>query len=170
MNLLVQRYWRMSKSRQIHEDHALLLEEFASLNRVKPGAEFDLEALRRGSLRALSWHTIDWPGCDHPSFLKRDKRAAMIVSEPYDLYMVEKTRAEAERLGLTLHMPPNPQASLYWPSWTYFVVLTRPDFGEVRWLPEQTKFPRSWSFPGTPPERYRDPALAGTKPSLSWMR
>jgi len=165
MNPLVQRHWRMTKNRQVYEDHRVLIEKFAAINGVKPGSEFDLEALRRGSPMALSHHTIDWPGCDHPSFLKRGRRAAMMVSEPYDSYMVEKTRVEATRLGLVVHQPPNTRASLYWPGWTYFVVLTRPDFGEVKWLPEQVKFPRAWSFPDSPPERDRAAALMGTKPN-----
>lgn len=140
MNALTQRHARICKNIRPYEDHDALLLAFATLNRCKAGRSFDLEALRRGSTQALSWHTVDWDGCDHPSFLKRDRRAAMILTEPYGDTLADKARAEAVRYGLVCHSPPNPWASFWFPGSTHLVVLTRPDFGEVRWLPDQLTF------------------------------
>jgi hypothetical protein len=49
--------------------------------------------------------------------------------------------------GLALHIPPDPLASLHYPGWTLFVLVTRPGV-KVRFLPEQDgrlkSFWRDW--------------------------
>ena len=39
-------------------------------------------------------------------------------------------------LGLAVHLPPDPLASIHYPGWTYFVVITKAGV-TVKWLPDQ---------------------------------
>lgn len=56
-----------------------LLADFAGLNQIKPSAEFTLDALKRNLRSGGSWgKTYQWPGCDHPSFYKRNQRAVLM--------------------------------------------------------------------------------------------
>lgn len=115
--------------------------EFAGRNNLKPSAEFTLDALKRNLRSGGSWgRTYDYPGCDHPSFFKRHRRAALVVVEPYRPAEVEELKTYAADKGLVLHFPPNSQASFWFPGSTYFIAITRPDFGEVKWIPSQLSF------------------------------
>lgn len=118
-----------------------LLADFAGLNQIKPSAEFTLDALKRNLRSGGSWgKTYQWPGCDHPSFYKRNQRAALTMAEPYNLWEVEVLRAYAVEKGLILHSPPNEFASFWYPGFTRCIAITREDFGPVKWLPEQIDF------------------------------
>jgi hypothetical protein len=69
----------------------------------------------------------------------RDRRPILLLTEPYDTG-VDEIEAEVKRLGLALHAPPNPRASFWNPPWTLCLAVTRPDFGDVRWLVDQLDF------------------------------
>jgi hypothetical protein len=63
-------------------------------------------------------------------------RITAVVCQPYNDHVAE-AGAAAERLGLAIHVPPDPRASIHYPGRTQFIVFTRPGV-TVRWLPEQT--------------------------------
>jgi hypothetical protein len=118
-----------------------LLDEFAHDNRMMRSGEFSLDALARNMMHGGRWgEPYQWPGCDHPTYFKRDRRAVAVVAEPYNIGEVRALEAYARQQGLVLHAPPNIKASLWYPGFTYFVVITRPDFGKVRWLTDQLAF------------------------------
>lgn len=125
-----------------HDGRDVLLDEFASLNGVKRATtEPTLDAIVRGLRSGGAWgRCYEWPGCDHPVFFKRDGRAAMAVTEPYATLDVDALRAYAAEHGLAFHTPPNPRASMWYPPHTYFIALTAPDFGPVRWHPHQLSY------------------------------
>jgi hypothetical protein len=66
---------------------------------------------------------------------KRPYRITAVVCQPYDDH-VAAAEAVAERLGLAVHVPPDPRASIWYPGVTQFIVFTRPGV-EVKWLEEQ---------------------------------
>jgi hypothetical protein len=47
-----------------------------------------------------------------------------------------KLKASYAAQGLCCHTPPNAFASIHFPGWTAFLVITKPDV-TVQWLPEQ---------------------------------
>lgn len=81
-----------------------------------------------------------WPGFDHVVFFRRGRKRVAALSQPYDAPDVERLRAYAAEKGLLLHTPPNPFASFWYPGWTYCLLITGPDFGEVQWLSDQLNF------------------------------
>ena len=123
-----------------------LLDRWAALNGIlRTDKEITLDALARGLCFGGRWGApYEWPearwACDHPSFFKRDRRAAAIVVEPYELRDFEALLAYAPSIGLVAHAAPNPKASFWQPGYTRLIVLTAPSFGDVRWLPDQLVF------------------------------
>jgi hypothetical protein len=111
---------------------------------IRTTSEFGLCGLAQGVNIGRRWNPADhqWPARDHHTFFKQcwGRQTAAIVTEPYlgsdiaDLVVVVRAH------GLVLHTPPNPLASLWYPGWTVFCVITRRDFPDVRWLPEQAEF------------------------------
>lgn len=65
-------------------------------------------------------------------------RVSAVICQPYH-DCLEEAKAAAERLGLAVHTPPNPRASIWNPGWTRFYVFTRPGV-EVHWLKEQVEW------------------------------
>lgn len=114
---------------------------FAELNQITPSGEFTLDALKRDLRSGGAWgETYQWPCCCHPSHFRRNRRATLVVTESYRPSEVEELEIYAADKGLALHFPPNKFASFWFPGSTIFIAITRPDFGEVRWLQEQIEF------------------------------
>jgi len=121
--------------RREHDD---LVDMFAGYNDLKPGRAFCLSALvGEGSIWGAP---ATWPGDDHTVYLRRYRRPAMVLAQPYETSDVERLKTWAAERGLIISMPPNPFASFWFPGWTYCVAITAPDFGEVKWLPAQLEF------------------------------
>ena len=81
---------------------------------------------------------------DHPLFYRdvRTRANVAIVNQPYvsrQEFSASKMTAAWATRGLRCHVPPNAFASFWFPGWTAFIVITRPDV-EVHWLPEQLTF------------------------------
>lgn len=135
-----------------HQGWNALLREWGALNGLKVSrALFGPRKL--SGLKVRTWPMgrgapddawESWPGRDHVTLFQRNRKPAAIVTEPYG--GAGNPRAYIEPLGLKVHQPPNPYASFWYPGWTLFFVITKPDFGEVRWLPEQL------AYEGRPPE------------------
>lgn len=141
MNSLWKRTLNMHQNIRDYEDHEELLHEFAELNNLKrTRRDFKMSALDRGQHGGGDdpEYGIQWQGGDHLSFFMRDGKAAAIITEPYS--HLHQALLRATSFGLVCHMPPNPFASLWFPGWTFFVVITRRDFGDVVWLPDQLSF------------------------------
>ena len=76
---------------------------------------------------------------DHPLFfreLARPYRTAAIVGQPYNT-AIEDARTIAAKIGLVLHVLPDPTASWWYPGVTRFFCFTRPQITSVQFLPEQ---------------------------------
>lgn len=126
--------------------HRGLLREFAEDNDLRESGEFTLDALSRGLHSGGAWgERYRWPGCDHDHYFRRDRRAMAVVTQPYVTRDVDALRVYAAEKGLVMHMPPSPLASFWYPGATYFIVLTAPSFGRVRWIPAQLNFERDAS-------------------------
>lgn len=65
-------------------------------------------------------------------------RVTAVVCQPYH-DCLEEAKVAAERLGLEVHTPPDPRASIWYPGHTRFYVFTRPGV-TVRWLKEQVEW------------------------------
>jgi hypothetical protein len=76
---------------------------------------------------------------DHAVFfreLARPYRTAAIVGQPYNTAIAD-ARTNAAKVGLELHVPPDPTASWWYPGATRFFCFTRPQITSVQFLPEQ---------------------------------
>src|SRR5262249_51092861 len=60
------------------------------------------------------------------------------ASRHWNEFVAELQASYAAR-GLRVHTPPNARASFWFPGWTAFIVITKPDV-VVHWLPEQLTF------------------------------
>src|SRR5262249_6421126 len=72
----------------------------------------------------------------------RPRAKVASVNQPYvsrQEFSGSKLAATYAARGLRCHVPPNPFASVWYPGYTAFIVITKPDV-EVRWLPEQLAF------------------------------
>jgi hypothetical protein len=76
---------------------------------------------------------------DHVIYFRAAGKNAAIVTQP-NKNRSREANALAKKLGLALHVPPNPKASFHYPGETFFFVFTLPNC-VVKWLPEQTKTP-----------------------------
>jgi hypothetical protein len=123
-------------------------EAFARLNgwRFIYDKTFWYSTLARGGVhdsrdpRGVFEHGLHHDLFDHALYFReRDRpyRAAAIVGQPYKHVTPEAARAEAARLGLACHVPPNSLASWWVPGSTRFFCFTRPEITSVRFLPEQ---------------------------------
>ena len=59
------------------------------------------------------WRFETWPGNDQSPWFRHANRPALIVSEPYHENELQALRAHVWSLGLELHNPANPFASLF---------------------------------------------------------
>ena len=127
-------------ARNDREEWEELIREWGELNELKLSmAPFGPRKLA-GAGKPDDTSTL-WPGRDHESYFRRDRRRAAIVTEPYDSEGIRQAVLDyISPLGLVLHVPPEPRASLWYPGYTLFLVITKPDFGDIRWLPEQLEF------------------------------
>lgn len=136
--------WGGRKAVAHQETHRALLADWATLNGLKQGADFPVGTLARGGTHKRDedfWKLPrHWYGRRFPFCWKRNNVAEAITLEPYPHDDVLSFMAFASRNGLAIHLPPNPRASFWFPDRSLFVVVTRPDFGDVRWLPEQVNF------------------------------
>lgn len=135
-----------------HDEWETLLKEWGSLNGVSyslkefgprklAGEKLKSRGYPNGALLATLEDAWGYPACDHVSWFKRNRKPAAIVTEPYGSGdSMAQLQRFLDELGLVSHQPPNPYASLWYPGYTLFVVITRPEFGEVLWLPEQLEF------------------------------
>jgi hypothetical protein len=119
--------WRRLKQAAVYE--------FARINgwRTGPKICFPLEAIgkRNGAL-----HSIHGPVFDHCTYYRGNGRNAAIVSEPYLPDCRDQAARLAAKLDIELHVPPNPQASIWSPGHAFFLVFTERGH-EIKWLPEQ---------------------------------
>src|SRR5262249_24853729 len=81
---------------------------------------------------------------DHALFYRDacTRRNVAIVNQPYlsrQEAAADLSAATWAARGLRCHVPPNAFASFWYPGWTAFIVITRPEV-TVRWLPEQLTF------------------------------
>jgi hypothetical protein len=88
-----------------------------------------------GRRRECEWHF------DHALYYRdaRTRAKAALVMQPYDNADLGPLQATLAPLGLHCHVPPNAFASFWYPGWTVFIVVTKPDV-VVHWLPEQLTF------------------------------
>jgi hypothetical protein len=117
-------------------------QEFAALNGWRwSKRQFPIQTLAVGGTQdGLTYPRLfDLRLFDHPVFFReiaRPYRAAAIVGQPYGT-KPDEARAIAAKIGLELHMPPNPTASWWYPGYARFFCFTRPEVACVRFLPEQ---------------------------------
>ena len=76
---------------------------------------------------------------DHVIYFRAAGKNAAIVTQPYNNCRRE-ANALAKKLGLALHIPPNPKASFHYPGETFLFVFTLQNC-VVKWLPEQVIAP-----------------------------
>lgn len=116
---------------------------WAALNGWKRGRGFTVDALVRnmphGGKGFPGWlHGEEIDFFDHADWFRlptNPYRAVAICAHLYD--SADKARAWAASRGLTMHMPPVPNASWYFPGACTMVCYTRPET-TVLWLPEQS--------------------------------
>jgi hypothetical protein len=112
---------------------------FAEINgwRVTKASCYNLGLLGRGASSLSLWDSRDHPLLDHAVWFRRDRRYVAAAGQPYlSAVDLAEERAELTARGLIMCVPPDPFASLHYPGWTLFVVVTLPGVA-VRWLPEQ---------------------------------
>jgi hypothetical protein len=73
---------------------------------------------------------------DHCISFRGNGRNAAIVAEPYPPDRRQEAAAFASEHGIALHVPPNPQASIWFPGHAFFLVFTARGH-TIQWLPEQ---------------------------------
>lgn len=88
---------------------------------------------------AMQWDAVirDW--MDHYVCYRANNRNVAIVGQPYghlDSYRADLD-ACAAGYGLRWHVPPQPYASIHYPGYTLFIVMTVPAVTTIQWLPEQ---------------------------------
>jgi hypothetical protein len=124
-------------TRQLSELRLAVAEQFADLNGwqlYQPGVSFRPQDIgQRCGQSFTGGH-----GIDHALYFRGSGVCAAIASQPYD-DVEDQAEKLAERYSLTLHVPPHPKASIWFPGWTRFLVLTTGGH-RVRWLPEQQLF------------------------------
>jgi hypothetical protein len=120
--------------------HQAAMDAFAERNGWRPSevASYGLSLLGRdrmsGRIRADN-HDCDL--LDHCVWFREERRYVAVAGQPYLSDVdIAKTRVRLAERDLVLHVPPDPLASLHYPGWTLFVVVTKPGV-EVRFLPEQ---------------------------------
>jgi len=73
---------------------------------------------------------------DHCVSFRANGRNAGVLAQPYNHVDLDACQRWAAGLGLAVHIPPDPLASVHYPGWTYFVVVIKAG-GAVNWLPDQ---------------------------------
>lgn len=129
-----------------------LLAELAHVNGMKLSRSFSPRSLaenrrsdgytRSGYGGFVLWHHAERSrsmGFDHHRYMKKDGRAAAIVTQPYTPHWEEDCN-HSLLAPLRVNMPPNPWAAIHNPGGCLFIVLTRQDFPPVEWLPDQLEF------------------------------
>ena len=122
---------------------------FAAINgwRTTP-AFFDLGRINRSLPPRHDDRSLDRELLDHCIGFSTAHGAVAVAGQPYgsEIDLAEHRAGLAER-GLALHVPPDPLASIHYPGWTLFVVITR-EGGSVKWLPEQDgRLRMKWKSP-----------------------
>lgn len=135
-NAIGQQFWRQQRKPQLDA----CARAFGALNGWQLTREFALCKLCSARCRRNCGGLI----VDHGLFYRdaRTRRNVAIVNQPYlsrQEFSADKMTAAWPARGLCCHVPPNPFASFWFPGWTAFIVITRPDV-TVRWLPEQLTF------------------------------
>jgi hypothetical protein len=75
---------------------------------------------------------------DHVLYFRKNRRPAALAVQPYTdagLSCIDQAQEIADQLGLALHIPPAPKASIHLPGGTVFLVFTNRDH-VIKWLPE----------------------------------
>jgi hypothetical protein len=129
-----------------YERQLVLAKLFGKLNGwrlTKTSFELDdFDRFQRRHRRPLfrTYHFLD-----HPLYYRDSSCScfAAIVAQPYG--KLDEFRETLDDLAacynLSWHVPPAaPNASIWYPGWTLFIVITRPDHN-ICWLPEQLKVP-----------------------------
>ena len=124
------------------EEWRAKLEEWGAANKlILADKEFDPHSLASPEAnRALPRYYPDgqWPAADHVTcFVNANGEPTALTTEPSPSPELLDLQTLARRLGLTIHVPPNPRASLLNPGWAAFLVIAPPNLGRVRWLQEQ---------------------------------
>lgn len=136
--------WKQQQlHRQISQAKAEAEEAFAALNGWKADGHsyFHPDAIGRRNRKPLySEHELGLPDdsrlFDHCINFRADGRNAAVLAQPYGHVDLDACQRWAARLGLAVHLPPDPLASIHYPGWTYFVVITKAGV-TVKWLPDQ---------------------------------
>jgi hypothetical protein len=131
-------HWNQKALTQaVMEKKWLAIAAFAEINGWEP-TEHDFAPEQIGH-RNSHWRSLDHQVFDHCLFFRTKEGAksknAAIITQPYNADAQGAAQHIAQELGLALHIPPNPQASIYWPGVTFFLAFTAPDI-QIRWLPE----------------------------------
>jgi hypothetical protein len=122
-------FWERQYARQ-HE----LAKQFGKINKWKlTTTQFGLDEFGRRQPRPQRTDG----GFDHALYY-RDcyGRFAAIVNQPYDRPDYCRGTGRASSYDLTWQTPPEPYASIWYPGFTRFIVITRPG-QDICWLPEQ---------------------------------
>jgi hypothetical protein len=101
--------------------------------------DFNIEDIGK---RSGSFARLDGDIFDHCIWYRANAKCAAIVAQPYKSFNPYNPADEADarnlaaRLGLALHVPPHPLASIWYPNVCVFWVFTTPEH-QIVWLPEQ---------------------------------
>jgi hypothetical protein len=109
---------------------------FGDLNGWTPTDLFTPDAIGRTRRTAAIPDLAGW--MDHGFGYRAGRRLVAIVGQPYNTVPQYRDTLDdcAARYGLRWQVAPMGRASFWFPGWTLFIVMTRPDV-QVHWLPEQ---------------------------------
>lgn len=123
-----------SDEQRAHKLKHAAAQEFARLNGwVTGGKIFTPESLVGKRPRVC--HSMPGGVFDHTLHCRAGRGNAAIISEPY-ADCRDQAAALAASLGIELHIPPNPRASIWAPGHAFFLCFTAPGHA-IQWLPEQ---------------------------------
>lgn len=80
------------------------------------------------------------PMFDHWFAFRRSRRAAAIVTQPYDHVTLADVQQHIAAKGLVAYAPPEPNASFHYPGECGFYVIQRADAPPPKWISEQVRF------------------------------
>jgi hypothetical protein len=129
-------YWKLvPKERELQQQ---AFAAFAKLNGWSPNPArwFGLNQIA-GCAEGMTYHHRR-DLFDHCLFARAHCRPAALIAQPYvdaGYTILDEAREIADRLGLALHVPPAPKASIHYVGGCVFLVFTSREHS-IRWLPE----------------------------------
>jgi hypothetical protein len=131
-------YWKLvPRERELLDQAAAA---FGKLNGWRRSSGFSLDRL--AGLKESG--NLEYPVrgiFDHSLFYKQRGSYAAVIGQPYpdkDFSCIDAAQEIADQLGLALHVPQIPTASIHLPGGTAFLLFTSRDH-EIRWLPEMLR-------------------------------